>query len=104
MTIKKSVRHRNRYFRFNNMSEIESNLRIGCTVFVAASRFDYNRVDRCFVAKFGTKAETEELIWHVVSHRVGRWKVHVLFDDTYYTFNTAALKHTVGSCLQCAPS
>jgi hypothetical protein len=54
------------------MSEIEPNLRIDCTVFIAASRLDDNNDDnRWFVAKFGTEADTEELIWHVVSHRVG---------------------------------
>ena len=85
------------------MSEIDLNLRIGCIIIVAASRFDDNNVDRSSVAQFGIEADTEELIWYVVSHHAGRWKVHVLFSDTYYTFNTADLKHTLGNYPQCAP-
>ena len=79
------------------MSEIVPNFRIGCTVFVAASRFDDKNDDIPFLSQFGSEAYTEEIIWHVVSYRVSRWKVHVLFDDTYYTRKTAALQHTVGN-------
>ncbi len=60
INIKKSVRLRNRYFRFDIMSEIEPNLRIGCDVFVADSRFDDNNDDRRIVAQFRTEADTEE--------------------------------------------
>ena len=67
------------------ISEIEPNIRIGCTIFVAASSFDDNNDDRWFVAQLGTEANTKEYIWHYVSHRDGRWKVHILFDEFYYT-------------------
>ncbi len=60
MTFKKSVQRRNRFFRLNHMSEIEPNLRIGCTILVAASRFDDNNDDIWFVAQFGAEADTEE--------------------------------------------
>jgi hypothetical protein len=65
------------------MSKIEPDLRIGLAVFAAASRFDDNNDDRWLVAQFETEADTEELIWHVGSHRAGRWKLHVLFENTY---------------------
>jgi len=85
------------------MSEIDPNLCIDNTVFVAASRFGENSDDIWFVSQFGIEANTKELIWYVVCHRAGRWKVHILFDDTYCTLKTAAFKHTVGNYPQCAP-
>jgi hypothetical protein len=86
------------------MSEIDLNLCIGCTTFVAASRFDDNNNDRLFVAQFGIEAGTEEFVRHGVSHRVDLWKVYVLFNDTYYTLKAADCKHnTVGNYPQCAP-
>jgi len=84
------------------MSENEPILRIGCTVLVAAARFDDSNEDRWSVAQFGAEANTKELVCEVVSHRAGRWKVLVLFDKTYYTLEAAALKHTAGICPQCA--
>ncbi len=56
------------------------------------------------MAQFWIEVDTEELVWHAVSHRVGRWKVYVIFDDTYYTLKTADFKHTVGNYPECAPS
>ena len=85
------------------MSEIDLDLRKGCTIFIAAARYDDNNVNGSSVAQFGIEAVTEKLIWYIVSHLAGRWKVYVLFDDTYYTLKTADFTHTVGNYPQCAP-
>jgi hypothetical protein len=83
------------------MSEIEQELKVGCTVWVRAARFDDNDDDRWSVMQFGALADTHELECRLVSHRAGRWKLHVIYDDSYYTLETAALIHKAAICRHC---
>lgn len=78
-------------------------IKLGCTTTVPARRFDGPEDTKWSEAQFGSEADTKQL-HAVVLRRVGkRFRVHVPYDDTFYTIEEEALTHSPVTCPQCWP-
>lgn len=74
----------------------------GCTVFVAAKRFDVPGEDSWAEQQFGAEAGSTVLKCTILNRVGTRWKLHVHYDRDCYTVEAAAFIHDPARCSLCS--